>query len=95
MPLAENKFETNVEPVSTIEEIKDTACLDNELPKWGPKSLKIILQKMCLGLMSFRVTPAAPKQTNYHNSPNMQPIITLLQVLVKFMKRHLLTIVLK
>ncbi len=45
VPLVENKFETNVEPVSTIEEIKDRACLDNELPQWGPKSLKIILQK--------------------------------------------------
>ncbi len=32
--------------------------------------------KMCLGLMSFRAPSAAPKQKNYHNSPNMQPVIT-------------------
>ncbi len=32
--------------------------------------------KMCLGFMSFRAPSAALKQKNYHNSPNMQPIIT-------------------
>ncbi len=32
--------------------------------------------KMCLGFMSFRVPSSALKQKNYHNSPNMQPIIT-------------------
>ncbi len=31
--------------------------------------------KMCLGFKSFRAPPAALKQTNYHNSPNMQPIV--------------------
>ncbi len=51
--------------------------------------------KMCLGLMSFRAPSAALKQKNYHNSPYMQPIITLFQVLFKFRKRHLLTIVSK
>ncbi len=45
--------------------------------------------KMCLGFMSFRA------QKNYHNSPNMSPIITLFDVLCKVMKRHLLTIVSK
>ncbi len=49
--------------------------------------------KMCLGFMSFRALSAALKQKNYHNSPNMSPIITLFQVLFKFIKRHLLTIV--
>ncbi len=51
--------------------------------------------KMCLCLMSFRAPPAALKQKNYHNSPNMLPIITLFQVLLQIMKRHLLTIVIK
>ncbi len=51
--------------------------------------------KMCLGFMSFRAPSAALKQKNYHNSQNMLPIITKFQVLFKFMKRHLLTIVLK
>ncbi len=51
--------------------------------------------KMCLGFMSFRAPSAALKQNNYHNSPNMQPIITKFQVLYKFMKRHLLAIVSK
>ncbi len=32
--------------------------------------------KMCLGFMSFRALSAALKQKNYHNSPNMSPIIT-------------------
>ncbi len=32
--------------------------------------------KMCLGFMSFRAPSAALKQKNYHNSPNMLPIIT-------------------
>ncbi len=49
--------------------------------------------KMRLGLMSFRAPSAALKQKNYHNSPDMQPIITQLQVLFKFMKRHLLTVI--
>ncbi len=48
--------------------------------------------KMCLGFMSFRAPPAALKQKNYHNSPNMQPIVTFFRVLFKFMKRHLLTV---
>ncbi len=51
--------------------------------------------KMCLGFMSFRAPSAALKQKNYHNSPSMQPIITLFQVLLKFMKRHLLILVSK
>ncbi len=38
---------------------------------------------MCLGFMSFRAPSAALKQKNYHNSPNMLPIITLFQVLFK------------
>ncbi len=50
---------------------------------------------MCLGFMSFRAPPAALKQKNYHKSPNMSPIITQFQVLFKFIKRHLLTIVSK
>ncbi len=50
---------------------------------------------MCLVFMSFRAPSSALKQKNYHNSPNMQPITTLFQVLFKFMKRHLLTIVSK
>ncbi len=51
--------------------------------------------KMCLDFMSFRAPSAALKQKNYHNSPNMQPIIPLFQLLFKFIKRHLLTIVSK
>ncbi len=51
--------------------------------------------KMCLVFMIFRAPSAALKQKNYHNSPNMQPIISLFQVLFKFLKRHLLTIVSK
>ncbi len=31
---------------------------------------------MCLVFMSFRAPSASLKQKNYHNSPNMQPIIT-------------------
>ncbi len=31
---------------------------------------------MCSGFMSFRAPPAATKQKNLHNSPNMQPILT-------------------
>ncbi len=50
---------------------------------------------MCLGFMSFRAPSAALKQKNYHNSPNMLPIITKFQVLFKFVKRHLLIIVSK
>ncbi len=34
---------------------------------------------MCLGFMNFRGPPAALKQKNYHNSTNMQPIITYFQ----------------
>ncbi len=30
--------------------------------------------KICLGWMHFRAPPAALKQNNYHNSPNVQPI---------------------
>ncbi len=51
--------------------------------------------KMCLVFMSFRAPSSALKHKNYHNSPNMLPIITLFQVLFKFMKRNLLTIVSK
>ncbi len=36
---------------------------------------------MCLGFMSFRAPSTALKQKNYHIAPNMQPIITLFQVL--------------
>ncbi len=50
---------------------------------------------MCLGLIRFRAPSSALKQKNYHNSPNMLPMITLFEVLFKFMKRHLLTIVSK
>ncbi len=32
--------------------------------------------KMCLVFMSFRAPSATLNQKNYHNSPNMQPIIT-------------------
>ncbi len=32
--------------------------------------------KMCLVFMSFRAPSSALKQKNYHNSPNMLPIIT-------------------
>ncbi len=32
--------------------------------------------KSCLVFMSFRAPSAALKQKNYHNSPNMLPIIT-------------------
>ncbi len=32
--------------------------------------------KVCLGFMSFRAPSAVLKQKNYHNSPNMLPIIT-------------------
>ncbi len=32
--------------------------------------------KMCLIFMNFRAPSSALKQKNYHNSPNMQPIIT-------------------
>ncbi len=47
--------------------------------------------KMCFGFMSFRAPSTAPKQENYHNSPNMKPIITQFQMRFKFMKRHLST----
>ncbi len=50
---------------------------------------------MCLGFMSFRAPSAALKQKNYHNSPYMQPIITLFQVQFKFIECHFLTIVSK
>ncbi len=50
---------------------------------------------MCLGFVSFRAPPAALKHLNYNNSPNMQPIITFFQGLLKFMKRHLLVIISK
>ncbi len=43
--------------------------------------------EMCLGFMSFRARSAALKQKNFHNSPNMQPIVTLFQVLFKFIKK--------
>ncbi len=43
---------------------------------------------MWLGFMTFRATTVALKQKNYHNSPNMQPIVTYYQVLFKFMKPH-------
>ncbi len=32
--------------------------------------------KMCFGFMSFRAPSTALKQKNYHNSPNMLPILT-------------------
>ncbi len=51
--------------------------------------------KMCLDFMSFRAPSASLKQKNSHNSSDMQPIITKFQVVFKFMKRHLLTIVSK
>ncbi len=51
--------------------------------------------KMCSGFMSFRAPSTALKQKNYHNSQNTQPIITIFQVLLKFMKRHILTTVSK
>ncbi len=48
--------------------------------------------KMRLGFMSFRAPPAALKQKNYHNSTNVQPIITYFQCIFKFMKRRRLVI---
>ncbi len=45
--------------------------------------------RICLGFMNFRAPSAALKLKNYHNSPSMQPIITLFQVLVNFIKRHI------
>ncbi len=39
--------------------------------------------KMCLVNMSFRAPSSALKQKNYHNSPNMSPIITKFHVLFK------------
>ncbi len=51
--------------------------------------------KTCSGFMSFRAPSKTLKQKNHHNSPYMQLIITLLQVLFQFIKRHLLTIVAK
>ncbi len=51
--------------------------------------------KMCLDCMSFRASPASLKQKNSHNFSDMQPIITKFQVLFKFMKHRLLTIVSK
>ncbi len=44
---------------------------------------------MCLGFMSFRALPTALKQKNKHNSTNIQPIITLFQSRIKFVKRHI------
>ncbi len=38
---------------------------------------------MYLGFMSIRAPPAALKQKNYHNFPNMQPIISYFQGLFK------------
>ncbi len=48
--------------------------------------------KMCLGFMSIRAPSAALKQKNYHNSTNMQLIITFFQDRFKFMKRPMLVI---
>ncbi len=50
---------------------------------------------MCLVFMSYRAPPAALKQKNCHNTPNMQLIITYFQVLFKFVKRHILVKFLK
>ncbi len=51
---------------------------------------------MWLGCMDFRTPHTALKQKkNYHNSPNMQPIIGYFQGLPQFIKRHLLAIVSK
>ncbi len=47
---------------------------------------------MWFGFMSFRALQTELKQKNWHNSPNVQPIITYFQSLFKFMKRHLLFI---
>ncbi len=47
---------------------------------------------MCLCCMHFRAPHAALKQKN---SPNMLPIISSFQGLLKFMQRHLLAICLK
>ncbi len=38
---------------------------------------------MCLVFMSFRAPSSALKQKNYHNSPNMQPIITFISGAIK------------
>ncbi len=51
--------------------------------------------KMCLDFMSFRAPTTSQQQQNCHNTSDMQPIITQFQVLFKFMKRQLLTIVSK
>ncbi len=40
--------------------------------------------------MNFRGPPAALKQKNYHNSTNMQPIITYFQDQLKFTRHHIL-----
>ncbi len=48
--------------------------------------------KMCLGFMSFHAPPAEIKQKNKHNSTNIQPIITLFQGRIKFMKRYVYVI---
>ncbi len=50
---------------------------------------------MCIGFMSLRAPPAALKLKNYHNSTNMQPIITHFQGRFKFMKRHILVNIFK
>ncbi len=50
---------------------------------------------MWLGRMHFRAPHAALKQINFHNYPNMQPIISYFQDLFKSIKRHLLAIFFK
>ncbi len=45
---------------------------------------------MFLGCMHCQAPHAALKQKNYHTSPNIQPITTYFQGLLKFIKSHLL-----
>ncbi len=51
--------------------------------------------KKCFGFMSFRAPPATLEQKNNHNSTNMQQIISFFLDKFKFMKRHILVIILK
>ncbi len=50
---------------------------------------------MCIGCMHFREPHAEVKQKNYHNSPNVQPIISYFLGRLQFMKSHLLGTLLK
>ncbi len=45
---------------------------------------------MCLDCMHFRAPHIALEHNNYHNSPNLQPIIAYFRSLLKFTKLHIL-----